>query len=182
MLMRVLRIQQTFQQSGIFSGVGVWLKLDVFVRCWLLNSLLVASISILKTVLTLFLTEPVVFESPVDNSPVLLEAMESKFELLRHLAFHDFSKMAMNSPTRRADFYKLSQPGGHPHNWNKAHQLCVSAITQFMADLNETTQPKTKPKEVKPEDPTEGSLRMRKLAPSRSVDQAQDQKKEVSSH
>ena len=61
------------------------------------------------------LAKPVQMES----SEALIEAMkQEKSALLRHLAFLDLVRLSADSKQRREDLFKLSQPGGHPRNWD----------------------------------------------------------------
>ena len=69
------------------------------------------------------------FESSVCGDPTFF----SRF-------FKDFACLAENSALRRADFYTLSQPGGHPRNWGEVVTKCLGLIKEFSKDLNEASK------------------------------------------
>ena len=55
----------------------------------------------------------------MESSEALIEAMkQEKSPLLRHLAFDDLVRLSADSKERREDLFSLSQPGGHPRNWD----------------------------------------------------------------
>ena len=55
----------------------------------------------------------------MESSEALIEAMkQEKSPLQRHLAFDDLVRLSADSKERREDLFSLSQPGGHPRNWD----------------------------------------------------------------
>ena len=55
----------------------------------------------------------------MESSEALIEAVkQEKSPLQRHLAFDDLVRLSADSKERREDLFKLSQPGGHPRNWD----------------------------------------------------------------
>ncbi|XP_060552950.1 nucleoporin NDC1-like [Ruditapes philippinarum] len=56
--------------------------------------------------------------------------------LLQALGFMDLDLLAKHSYTRRKELFSLSQPGGHPHNWNKILAVCLAVIQE----MNDTVQ------------------------------------------
>ncbi|XP_071387489.1 nucleoporin NDC1 [Centroberyx affinis] len=53
--------------------------------------------------------------------------------ILKFLALQDLALLSQHSPTRRLEVFSLSQPGGHPHNWNAISNECLS----LLADLTQ---------------------------------------------
>eukprot|EP00064_Thunnus_orientalis_P001013 superscaffoldBa00000062_g1014 len=49
------------------------------------------------------------------------------------LALQDLALLSQHSPSRRCEVFSLSQPGGHPHNWNAISKECLS----LLADLTQ---------------------------------------------
>uniref|UniRef100_A0A8C3B396 Nucleoporin NDC1 n=1 Tax=Cyclopterus lumpus TaxID=8103 RepID=A0A8C3B396_CYCLU len=49
------------------------------------------------------------------------------------LALQDVALLSQHSPSRRCEVFSLSQPGGHPHNWNAISKECLS----LLADLTQ---------------------------------------------
>lgn len=53
--------------------------------------------------------------------------------ILKFLALQDLALLSQHSPVRRREVLSLSQPGGHPHNWNAISKECLS----LLADLTQ---------------------------------------------
>ncbi|XP_053738364.1 nucleoporin NDC1 isoform X2 [Synchiropus splendidus] len=53
--------------------------------------------------------------------------------IVKFLALQDLAQLSQHSPSRRSEVFTLSQPGGHPHNWNAISTECLS----LLADLNQ---------------------------------------------
>eukprot|EP00096_Caligus_rogercresseyi_P014134 TRINITY_DN6665_c0_g1_i2.p1 TRINITY_DN6665_c0_g1~~TRINITY_DN6665_c0_g1_i2.p1 ORF type:complete len:450 (+),score=87.70 TRINITY_DN6665_c0_g1_i2:40-1389(+) len=120
----------------------------------LLNTLFLTNLSAMRLILNLYLTEPQVF-----SLELLLSALNPKQEeegspLLRHLAAQDFALSMAQSPYRRAVFFTLSQPGGHPYNWNNILAQAEASIGHFTTALLKITNPKKEYEtEIKPSPP-----------------------------
>jgi len=92
----------------------------------------------LRSILCINFTKRHQFEVE-DGEKSLTKAMvEEKNPLLAHLAFYDFNLMTSESKLRRSHFFVLSQPGGHPHNWNNLNRACLGKIQKFITKLNES--------------------------------------------
>lgn len=67
----------------------------------------------------------------------LVDALScTKLPLLQALGFMDLNLLSKHSYSRRKELFSLSQPGGHPHNWNKILAVCLTVIQE----LNDTVQ------------------------------------------
>ncbi|CAH1775963.1 unnamed protein product [Owenia fusiformis] len=78
-------------------------------------------------------TEPYVFpiESSfeLDKQRCLHNALEAwATPLIQYLGFLDLSLLAKYSAKRRKEILSLSQPGGHPHNWNYICTECLHTL------------------------------------------------------
>uniref|UniRef100_A0A3Q1EVK9 Nucleoporin NDC1 n=1 Tax=Acanthochromis polyacanthus TaxID=80966 RepID=A0A3Q1EVK9_9TELE len=51
------------------------------------------------------------------------------------LALQDLALLSQHSPSRRCEVFSLSQPGGHPHNWNAISKECLSLLTDLTQRL-----------------------------------------------
>ncbi|XP_061587720.1 nucleoporin NDC1 isoform X1 [Cololabis saira] len=61
--------------------------------------------------------------------------------ILKFLALQDLALLSQYSPIRRSEVFSLSQPGGHPHNWNAISKECLALLadlTQRLVAYNET--------------------------------------------
>lgn len=69
----------------------------------------------------------------------LVNAMScDKQPLIKALGFMDLNILSKHSYTRRKELFSLSQPGGHPHNWNKILAVCLSVINELSCTVQET--------------------------------------------
>ena len=136
-----------------------WYYITLLFHTWTMNALLIFNMGILHTIFSINMTKRIRFPitsrhmtSLNDASNIfLMEAMKSdgtksKFKesssLLKHLAFQDFADLAAaQSKMRRAEFFTLSQPGGHPHHWNEVRTRCLDTIAEFSQDLEQASKP-----------------------------------------
>jgi nucleoporin NDC1 len=66
--------------------------------------------------------------------------MSKNADLIGHLACLDFAQLAETSKERRSEFFLISQPGGHPHSWNRLSARCLQTMDDFLGKLNESSQ------------------------------------------
>lgn len=107
-----------------------------------LTSVTVASMKLMEMLFKVHLTERhifPIFHPPIEDSNeiVLKEALQcNNYPIIQHLSFLDLVKLAENSPQRRAEIYKLSVPGGHPHIWNALKNECLKTIDEFVDEMS----------------------------------------------
>ncbi|KAL3868805.1 hypothetical protein ACJMK2_041564 [Sinanodonta woodiana] len=84
------------------------------------------------------------FEFPITSmfdsfkNKCLVDALSEKpRSLLQYLGFHDLCHLSKHSFERRKELFSLSQPGGHPHNWNKVLSVCLSVISELNDKVQE---------------------------------------------
>ncbi|CAN9502750.1 unnamed protein product [Ophioblennius macclurei] len=114
----------------------LWLSATFFLFVWYTTMLL----------FRIFVTE--VHSFPVQSSfteesyqclPRVLT--DSQPMILKFLALQDLALLSQHSPVRRCEVFSLSQPGGHPHNWNAISKECMSLLsdlTQRLVAYHET--------------------------------------------
>lgn len=120
------------------SGEGYFL----YIYAWLFGALYYFSMNLMRFFFNLFLTEPV--ELPIikqtDDSLTLQSSINnSNFPIIQSLACLDLKLLAQWSPLRRQIFFMLSQPGGHPHNWNILIENVLKLFTEYTELLNKST-------------------------------------------
>lgn len=109
---------------------------------WLFSTLFIYTILCMRLYFEVFLTEQWMF--PIESeSPHILTLKEAvsmnDFPIIQHLACLDFYNLAIWDMTRRQQLFTLSQPGGHPHNWNQILEEVLKLITDFSSNLNKAT-------------------------------------------
>ncbi|XP_052774035.1 nucleoporin NDC1-like [Mya arenaria] len=68
----------------------------------------------------------------------LVDAMScTSLPLLQALGFQDLNHLSKHSLGRRKELFSLSQPGGHPHNWNKILAVCLSVLNELSEGVQE---------------------------------------------
>jgi len=114
-----------------------YLNLMLFLECWAVTFLLHLTSATLTTTMALYLTEPLHLELPS-----LLDALNTDQSLLHHLSLSSWSRLAATNSPSRAAVFTLSQPGGHPSNWNTVSSLCLKQIDAMTKKLSDLTSPK----------------------------------------
>ncbi|XP_043512566.1 nucleoporin NDC1-like [Frieseomelitta varia] len=79
----------------------------------------------------------------IDESGMTLPEILSidKVPIMQHLGYLDLVTITQKDKARRSVLFTLSQPGGHPYNWNCVVEKCTSLIKKFSDDLNACIKP-----------------------------------------
>nr|XP_023671672.1 nucleoporin NDC1 isoform X1 [Paramormyrops kingsleyae] len=114
------------------------LDLPLLYHLWLSCCFLLLTWHVSVLLFRIFVSEaysfPVQSSFSEDTSQCLPKVISEKEPMiLKFLGLQDLAVLAHNSPCRRQEVFSLSQPGGHPHNWNA---IC----TECLALLGELTQ------------------------------------------
>ncbi|KAM8839228.1 nucleoporin NDC1 [Synchiropus picturatus] len=106
----------------------LWLSATFLLFTWYITLLL---FRIFVTERYSFPVQPT-FTEDVDQCLPKVLTGEQPF-IVKFLALQDLAQLSQHSPSRRSEVFTLSQPGGHPHNWNAISKECLS----LLADLNQ---------------------------------------------
>ncbi|KAJ0177803.1 hypothetical protein K1T71_006676 [Dendrolimus kikuchii] len=109
---------------------GIWIGL------WFYTSLFFISVYTMKAVFNIVLTEPMKFPIVSDSCLTLQNALAQRSQFNGYLGAQDLRIMSMTDGLRRAHIFTLSQPGGHPRNWNGLLEQCLGIITDFSKQLD----------------------------------------------
>ncbi|XP_076766346.1 nuclear division cycle 1 [Xylocopa sonorina] len=120
------------------------LNLSLIFQLWLYHLVFILTINSIHLLFELHLTEWVplefkqtrVFNS--DESGVTLSDALSmdKVPIMQHLGYLDLVTIAQKDKGRRSILFTISQPGGHPYNWNCVIENCINHIKKFSDDLS----------------------------------------------
>lgn len=67
----------------------------------------------------------------------LIDAISmDKVPIMQYLGYLDLVTVAQKEQHRRVLLFTLSQPGGHPYNWNCVVQKCMDLLKNFTIELN----------------------------------------------
>lgn len=109
---------------------GIWIGL------WFYTSLFFVSVYTMRTIFNIILTEPMKFPIESETSLMLHNALALRAQFNGYLGAQDLRIMSMTDPARRQAIFTLSQPGGHPRNWNNLLEQCLSIINDFSKQLD----------------------------------------------
>ncbi|CAH0583059.1 unnamed protein product [Chrysodeixis includens] len=112
------------------TSSGIWIGL------WFYTSLFFVSVYTMRTIFNIILTEPMKFPIESKNSLMLHNALALRTEFNGYLGAQDLRIMSMTDPSRRQIIFTLSQPGGHPRNWNNLLEQCLNIINGFSKELD----------------------------------------------
>ncbi|KAM9349787.1 nucleoporin NDC1 [Symphorus nematophorus] len=120
------------------DSIAGLLDLSLLYHLWISASFLLFTWHITLLLFRIFVTE--VYSFPVQSSftedahQCLPKVLTDKQPIiLKFLALQDLALLSQHSPSRRSEVFSLSQPGGHPHNWNAISKECLS----LLADLTQ---------------------------------------------
>lgn len=129
------------EDTTIMGVIATVFNPRLVIYSWILSSLIWSNMEIMNRIVHLYATAPKEF--PIGGSSfTLADALTmSKFKITQQLAAQDLYLLADNpSSVRRKQFYELSVPGGHPHNWKHLVQKTVEIIDSFSNDLKMTVE------------------------------------------
>ncbi|XP_053606054.1 nucleoporin NDC1 [Plodia interpunctella] len=109
---------------------GIWIGL------WFYTSLFFISVYTMRTVFNIVLTQPMKFPIESDKSLTLCNALAQRSQFNGYLGAQDLRILSMMDPARRLNIFTLSQPGGHPRNWNNLLEQCLYIINGFSKELD----------------------------------------------
>ncbi|KAL7024986.1 hypothetical protein ACKWTF_013290 [Chironomus riparius] len=127
----------TSESHSIWNSMILFLNIRLLIYSWILAALILCNIELIKKVINIFATQPKQFKIAGSDEIILTKALEiKKFQITRHLAAQDLSIVAESTKDkRRKEFYELSIPGGHPHNWKQLVQIVLAIVDEFNNDL-----------------------------------------------
>lgn len=126
------------------NNIPELLNLSLIIQLWLYQLIFVLAIDSMYLLFELYLTEWVPFEFKNSNAfntddcvVTLPEALSmDKVPIMQHLGYLDLVTVAQKEKPRRDILFTLSQPGGHPYNWNCIVEKCIGLIKTFSDDLS----------------------------------------------
>lgn len=125
-----------FDDTPITNGL---MNVSLLMYSWFLSTLFVFTLFIVKLILQVYLMAPKTF--PISTSDpkgiALHQSLDlHKLRIVQYLAYRDLLYLAEKDPKRREELFSLSQPGGHPYNWNALVAVCLKLLNSFTTDLN----------------------------------------------
>lgn len=114
----------------------------IYSHLWFFSALYYFNMNLMRFYFNLFLTEPVHFPVVKDQLGTNLTLQDSitnyDWPIVQNLACLDLHLLSRWSPLRRQAFFALSNPGGHPHNWNSLVESVLKLVTEYTQLLNKT--------------------------------------------
>ncbi|KAJ8961639.1 hypothetical protein NQ314_005891 [Rhamnusium bicolor] len=121
------------------NGMGFF----IYLYLWMFGTIYYFNMSLMRFFFNLFLTEPVEFPLLKEHSDSLClqdSINMSNLPIVQNLACLDLYNLAQWSKFRRQVFFTLSQPGGHPHNWNSLVENVLKLFNEYTELLNKSTE------------------------------------------
>lgn len=115
----------------------------IFMYLWILGAIYYFNMNLMRFFFNLFLTEPVEFPicKLTEDSLYLQTSINmSSLPIVQNLACLDLFNLAHWSKLRRQVFFTLSQPGGHPHNWNSLVENVLKLLSEYSDLLSKSTE------------------------------------------
>lgn len=136
LLRRILALNGT----SILGSLATIVDIRLLVCSWIHSALVWSYMELMNNVVNIYATQPKQFPIEGTNTLTLTEALSmSKFQIMQQLAAQDLYLLADNpNNLRRKQFYTLSNPGGHPHNWKNLVQKSLEIIKHFTDELKKT--------------------------------------------
>ncbi|XP_012224905.1 nucleoporin NDC1 [Linepithema humile] len=140
-LLSVIFVQTEVEPLDTVSRL---LNLTLISQLWLHQFIFILTISSIYLLFEVYLTEWVPFKFDysgaysIDSTELTLIATLSmdKIPIMQHLGYLDLVTLAQKEKMRRDVLFTLSQPGGHPYNWNCVVEKCTNLLKKFSSDLN----------------------------------------------
>uniref|UniRef100_A0A674NQ17 Nucleoporin NDC1 n=1 Tax=Takifugu rubripes TaxID=31033 RepID=A0A674NQ17_TAKRU len=132
---KTLSLQLDNSVHPLDSIAGLF-NLSLVYHLWISASFLLSTWHFTLLLFRIYVTE--VYNFPVQSSftedvqqclPKVLS--EKQPVILKFMALQDLALLSQHSPSRRCEVFSLSQPGGHPHNWNAISGECLSLLTEL---------------------------------------------------
>lgn len=132
-----------FITDPVDSLFGI-INVTMILFLWFLSSLFFVTLRLMELLFNIHLTEhckyPITSPMPTCQGLITLpDALAmSSLPIIQHLGYLDLFILSEKEKHRREELFTLSQPGGHPHSWNKVSQQCFRVISSFTAELDKT--------------------------------------------
>lgn len=132
-----LHIDSSVRSLDSFGGLC---DVSLFYQLWISGTFLLLTWYLTVLLFRIYVTEP--YRFPVQSSfaedaeECLPKVLTEKNALvMKFLALQDLALLSQHSPSRRQEVFSLSQPGGHPHNWNAISKECLSLLSELTQRL-----------------------------------------------
>jgi len=120
------------------------LNLSLIWQLWLYQFIFMLIINYTNTLFEIYLTEWTPFKfglsgayTPNSSETTLIDVLSmDKIPIMQYLGYLDLVTLAQKDKMRRSMLFTLSQPGGHPYNWNCVVQKSTNLLKKFSLDLN----------------------------------------------
>lgn len=132
---QTLNLQEDSSLHALDTLAGL-LDLSLLYHVWISGAFLLLTWYLTVLLFRIYVSE--VYSFPVQSSfaedaeeclPKVLLSKEPP--IMKFLALQDLALLSQHSALRRQEVFSLSQPGGHPHNWNAISKECLSLLTEL---------------------------------------------------
>ncbi|XP_062377058.1 nucleoporin NDC1 isoform X2 [Sardina pilchardus] len=136
---RTLNLQEDGSLHALDTVAGL-LDFALLYHLWIAGTFLLLTWYITVLLFRIYVSEmhsfpvqPTFAEEVEECLPKVLLCKEPA--IIKFLALQDLALLSQHSAVRRLEVFSLSQPGGHPHNWNAISKECLSLLTELTQRL-----------------------------------------------
>lgn len=136
---RTLNLQEDGSLHSLDTLAGL-LDFSLLYHMWITGTFLLLTWYITVLLFRIYVSEmhsfpvqPSFAEETEECLPKVLTCTEPA--IMKFLALQDLALLSQHSAVRRMEVFSLSQPGGHPHNWNAISKECLSLLTELTQRL-----------------------------------------------
>lgn len=128
-------------EENILSGFMDFFNFPLLLYSWLITTLFIFTTKMMTHVLNILLTNlseyPVTRQFGEKDVVTLHEVIAARnFPIIQNWGCFDLFNLSKSDYCRRQEIFALSQPGGHPNNWNAIKRECIILIDKFVEDIN----------------------------------------------
>lgn len=137
LLNKIFFLEVNENENGFMKNLMIVCDPRLVIYAWILAALILSNIQLITKLINIFATQPRQFAIASSNELTISKTLEiSKFQITQHLAAQDLNLLADSADgARRKEYYALSVPGSHPHNWKQLVKVVLSLVDKFTSDL-----------------------------------------------
>ncbi|CRK95003.1 CLUMA_CG008489, isoform A [Clunio marinus] len=141
-------IRWSDKETSVIKSFLTVMDVKLLFSTYILTSFILNNMKLTLNIVNIVATHPKIFPIDGNESLILAEVLSfSKNQITQLLAAYDLFTLS-NEPnsSRRKQFYALSNPGGHPHNWKLLVQKSLVIVNNFSDEVKKTTESISKSK------------------------------------
>ncbi|XP_017769456.1 PREDICTED: nucleoporin NDC1-like [Nicrophorus vespilloides] len=135
------KMEMAFSSTLMISIEKTEGNMYIYMFTWVFGTMIFFYLNLMTFFYEMFLTEPLHFNIvPMNPEDFTLgDGISANVPIVQHLACYDLFVVSGLRKERREVLFTLSQPGGHPHNWNNLIEKLLKILRDYTELLNKST-------------------------------------------